>query len=228
MRNPLILGHRGSPFTAPENTLASFRAALDEGADGVELDVQLTRDGLLVLHHDVEVAGRPVHQLTFAQLAGEVGHPLATLDDVLGDLPASAVVCVEFKRKGSVAELEAHERITALCRPRGDRTFDVSFDSWFLRACRHVAPDVPCGLIVDGKMLAGGFPAERLAFADWVSMDHALLDVVLEPAVAAGKKTLAWPVDSEADLARALARTSLHGLHGVITKRPALAVKLRG
>lgn len=50
--HPLILGHRGAPAEAPENTLASFARALAHGADGVELDVQLSRDGVPVVIHD--------------------------------------------------------------------------------------------------------------------------------------------------------------------------------
>ena len=49
---PLIIGHRGASAVAPENTLAAFARALDEGADGVELDVRLARDGVPVVIHD--------------------------------------------------------------------------------------------------------------------------------------------------------------------------------
>lgn len=52
---PLVLGHRGAPDVAPENTLAAFRAGLDAGVDGFELDVQLSRDGKLVVIHDERV-----------------------------------------------------------------------------------------------------------------------------------------------------------------------------
>ena len=48
----LILGHRGARGHAPENTMASFQAALDMGADGIELDVQMTKDGKIVVCHD--------------------------------------------------------------------------------------------------------------------------------------------------------------------------------
>jgi len=51
-RKPLIIGHRGAAGLAPENTLAAFRTALDLGVDGLELDVQLTADNELVVHHD--------------------------------------------------------------------------------------------------------------------------------------------------------------------------------
>ncbi|MGE5593151.1 MAG: glycerophosphodiester phosphodiesterase [Betaproteobacteria bacterium] len=52
---PLVLGHRGAPRVAPENTLAAFKAGLEAGVDGFELDVQLSRDGRLVVIHDERV-----------------------------------------------------------------------------------------------------------------------------------------------------------------------------
>jgi len=51
-QSPLIIAHRGSSQAAPENTLAAFRAAIDAGADGIELDVQLSKDGHVVVIHD--------------------------------------------------------------------------------------------------------------------------------------------------------------------------------
>ncbi len=69
-----IFGHRGSPATHPENTLEGFRHALSVGADALELDVHVTRDGRVVVHHDddgVRVAGvnRRVADLTWAEIA---------------------------------------------------------------------------------------------------------------------------------------------------------------
>jgi len=57
MARPLVIGHRGYPAKYPENTIASFIAALYYGADGVELDVWLSGDGVPVVIHD-EMTGR--------------------------------------------------------------------------------------------------------------------------------------------------------------------------
>ena len=78
-RLPLIIGHRGSSAVAPENTLAAFRRAIADGADGIEFDVRLARDGVPVVIHDasLERTGslkRKVSQLTAADLqATDVG-----------------------------------------------------------------------------------------------------------------------------------------------------------
>ena len=50
-----MIGHRGAPYTAPENTLLSFRNAIDAGADGIEFDIRLTADDRLVVMHDANV-----------------------------------------------------------------------------------------------------------------------------------------------------------------------------
>ena len=64
MNSPLIIGHRGASAVAPENTIASFREAIAAGADGIEFDVRLTRDGVPVVIHDSTLhrtAGLPQH-----------------------------------------------------------------------------------------------------------------------------------------------------------------------
>jgi glycerophosphoryl diester phosphodiesterase len=70
---PLILGHRGASAHAPENTLAAFSRAISDGADGIEFDVRLSRDGVPVVIHDATLArtgsiDRAVSDLTAAEL----------------------------------------------------------------------------------------------------------------------------------------------------------------
>jgi len=71
---PLIIGHRGASANAPENTLAAFQMALDAGADGVEFDVQLSRDGVPVVIHDDSLKRTGLRPERVAQLtAKELG-----------------------------------------------------------------------------------------------------------------------------------------------------------
>lgn len=73
-KRPLIIGHRGASALAPENTLAAFRAAVDEGADGVEFDVRLSRDGQAVVIHDSRLDRTGRRHLKVADLtAAELG-----------------------------------------------------------------------------------------------------------------------------------------------------------
>lgn len=109
---PRVWGHRGAMDFAPQNTLPAFRLAVEQGADGVELDVQLTKDGVLVVFHDARVDaltdGRgALKDLTYAQVkaldAGVKfgrawrGTRIPTLEEVLAALPPDFEVNVEMK-----------------------------------------------------------------------------------------------------------------------------------
>jgi len=113
-RPPIILGHRGASAEAPENTLAAFRLAVEQGADGVELDVWRCGSGEVVVHHDPDTArtggvARLVSSTPWAELRrldvgswkGErfAGERIPLLAEVLDALP-TAVVNVELKSSG--------------------------------------------------------------------------------------------------------------------------------
>lgn len=145
-----IIGHRGTPTCPehPENTLDSVRAALEAGADGVEIDVQATSDGVLVLAHDPDlgrVLGMPsgtgpvVGRTPFAALRGvrlPNGARVPTLVEVL-DLAARhrAHVVTEIKpESGGAAGARTARLLAALLadrrrrRPGADRVTTSSFD----------------------------------------------------------------------------------------------------
>lgn len=135
----LIFGHRGSSGTEPENTLRAFRAAVGASADGVELDVQATADGVPVVIHDHDVSrttnGRgQVAELTLAELrlldAGQ-GELLPTLDEVLDLLAGVLTVDLEIKQTGIEASV-----LAVLARHPAARWFISSFDWNVLREVR--------------------------------------------------------------------------------------------
>lgn len=68
---PLILGHRGASAVAPENTLAAFSQALDDGADGIEFDVRLSRDRIPVVIHDASLKRTGLAEQSVGQLTAE-------------------------------------------------------------------------------------------------------------------------------------------------------------
>lgn len=229
-RPPRIVGHRGAPEDAPENTLDSFRQALVQGATAVELDARLTADGEVVVHHDRElgrtVAGDgAVEDATSADLrsrdAGSWFHPrfaharVPTLDEVLGALPPTTLVNVELKPDAWNAEtlpaavhgvVEAHGAL--------DRVLATSFDAGLATAYAALARR-PAGLIL-------GVEPDEGDVADWpllgvFAVRHELLDeAALDLLRGAGKTVLAWTVNDAARAARLLDR----GVAGVITDRP--------
>lgn len=120
-KHALIIAHRGAPAAAPENTIASFRAALEQGAQAIEFDVHLTRDGQPVVIHDATVdrctdGTGPVASMTLAQIraldAGNwfdpafAGERIPILDEVFEAIPYPTLL---------IAHLRAHENETDRC-----------------------------------------------------------------------------------------------------------------
>lgn len=68
MNAPQVVAHRGSSADHPENSWAAFDAAVVDGADAIECDVQGTRDNVLVIRHDLNIGNRPVATLTYAEM----------------------------------------------------------------------------------------------------------------------------------------------------------------
>src|SRR5204863_5393294 len=96
---PLVIAHRGASSVELENSLAAFRAAAGQGADGVELDVHATIDGEIVVHHDPSVLGLPIAQARARDLAAVPpanGEPIPTLAQAL-DVPGKLKVFAEVK-----------------------------------------------------------------------------------------------------------------------------------
>ena len=106
-----IFGHRGAAGYVTENTLESFRKAIELGVDGIEFDVRLTADGFPVVIHDATIdrtskhSGR-VGEMSLAELqevtAGDL-HPIPTLEEAIGCMPATICINVELK------EIAAHK-----------------------------------------------------------------------------------------------------------------------
>jgi glycerophosphoryl diester phosphodiesterase len=147
---PLILGHRGSPQHARENTLASFWIALKEGADGIELDVHRTADGVLVAHHDEQLStSETLASLTYrklVELAREIHFEVPPVGDVFKVVAGRGFINIELKTTGFEAE------VIQLARgilPKDSFAFS-SFDPRAVYLCRQNADDVPALLITLG------------------------------------------------------------------------------
>lgn len=229
-RPPRVVGHRGSPREAPENTLASFLAAVRAGARAVELDARLTRDGVLVVHHDAAlgrtVAGEGlVEERTYDELAAlDAGswfmpafsdQRVPTLAQVFEALPPDVLVDVEMKADADnarglpAAVLRAAREAGAL-----DRVLATSFDPELADEYARLSGR-PAGAILP-------FPPEPHDLDAWprlrflaVAWD-AVEDVSLGAARAKGRTVLSWTVNG-ADQARDLLR---RGVSSLITDRP--------
>ncbi len=225
---PLLLGHRGASADAPENTIAAFRLALEQGADGVELDAWRCATGEVVVAHDEDarrVAGADLRipdaplpalrALDVGAWKGERfrGERIPLLAEVLEAFPG-AVVNVELKSRGRDLRLaEAAARVIARAAAQG-RVIVSSFDWRLVVAFRLAAPGVPVGLLFEGDRAwrLRLWAALRLLGPSAVHPDRRL--VTAERArrwLARGLAVNVWTVDDPAEAARlgALGATAL-------------------
>jgi len=159
---PYLMAHRGNRAACPENTLAAFQRAIDEGADILETDLHLTRDGVFVCIHDATVdrttdGEGPVAAYSLDELkrlhAG-VGWPgylderIPTLKELAAILPEHMVLALELKTDSFLDEAIcarlAEELDQAGIRTR---TMAISFSLERLQAVKRAAPDMLIGLI---------------------------------------------------------------------------------
>ena len=219
---PMIVAHRGASADHPENTVEAFVGAKEQGADGVELDVRLSADDVLVLHHDAHLPdGRMVREVMADELpesvpslaeALEATNPLFTnieLKNLRSDPDYDAVEGLAIAVAGLIAAFEAHERVLV-----------SSFDLDSVLRIRATDPDVPLGWLVwgqadpaqlIGRVEAHGFqaihPHDLLVDAAFVRRAHD-----------AGIAVNVWTVD---DPERGLALVEM-GVDAIITNTPAL------
>jgi glycerophosphoryl diester phosphodiesterase len=150
---PLIIGHRGAAGQEPENTLRAVQAAIDAGADGVEIDVHLTLDRIPIIIHDSTLdrgtnGTGPVSAYTFNEIQKmgftEIDDPIPNLDEVLKLLaPTSLLINVEIKNNHLRKPYEGIEEVVAQSLTDAkmlDRAVISSFDwrqvSSFLKTAR--------------------------------------------------------------------------------------------
>lgn len=206
---PLLrVGHRGARGHAPENTMISFAKGAELGVDAVETDIQLTKDGEVVLIHDHTVDrttdGRGfVRDLTLAQLRaldaggwygpGFAGERIPTLAELLDWAKGRVGVALEIKN-GPIWYPGIAEKAVALVRRHGmeRQVILISFDHLVLREAKLIAPEIATGILYVGG-LADAVGAARAALADSLNPHWAYVTPELVRAAhAAGLAISAW------------------------------------
>jgi glycerophosphoryl diester phosphodiesterase len=228
----LVVGHAAAAGEAPANTLAGVRACVDAGAEAMEIDVQLSANGVPVLMHDDTVdrttnLSGPVRTLTAAQLtaadAGE-GEPVPMLQQVLELVAGRLSVFCELKATpGDPAQDERLvEAVSAVVAGSAAETWCAihSFNPSIVERARALAPRVSTA-IISPRVTAEGL--ERLLGgairrgAQAVSIEHGCIDRGL--VVAAKRRQLtvwAWTADEELDWQRLVEA----GVDGIVTNFP--------
>ena len=114
----LVFGHRGVPELAPENTLESFKRAIELKYDGIELDVMLTKDEKLIVHHDKDIKinskQKPVFELKYSDLLKNLPNKPPKLDEVLSSLGHQTKINIEIKDQGKGGARVVKEVIDSL------------------------------------------------------------------------------------------------------------------
>ena len=229
-RGLLIIAHRGASAVAPESTRAAIREAVRAGADMVELDVQLTRDGRLVVFHDDRLerttngTGR-VASLRYAQLArldaGSWFHPrfrgesVRLVSQVVPLLPQRMGLNLELKRTTRRAVL-LRRLLRVIRRARiGSRLLLSSFDARLLRPLAKIR--VARALISRASPDQALGQAIRLGCVAWHPAEALVTPRRIARAHAAGLRVHVWTVD-DPSRARRLIRW---GVDGLFTNDPA-------
>jgi glycerophosphoryl diester phosphodiesterase len=235
---PLVIAHRGASTYAPENTLAAFRTAVEQGAEAIELDAKLSADGEVMVIHDRSVdrttnGNGLVNSLTLAQLkeldAGSFfaeqfhSEHIPTLDEVFAEVGQKILVNVELTNYASPLD-GLVDKVCQLVRRHGleERVLFSSFSANNLKLASQILPEVPVAILAPRGWMG------------WVSRSFLVLNISPEwvhpyfsdagPAYVRrqhelGRKVNAWTVDDPDDMATLL----LNRVDGLITDDPLAA-----
>ncbi len=225
-----VVAHRGAAGKAPENTLAAVHQAIDDGADWVEIDVQETADGEVVVFHDSdfmklvsvdlkvwegtleEIQALDIGSWRDARFAGE---RVPTLREVLETARGRVGILIELKYYGHDQRLE--ERVVEIVEEAGMAS-EIAIMSLKYRGIRKIhalRPDWRSGLLA-AKAIGD---LSRVG-VDFLAVNTSMITPgFVRRAHAAGKPVLAWTVNDPVSMARVISL----GVDGLITDEPALA-----
>lgn len=238
-RHPVwVVGHRGAPRRARENTLDSFDFAESLGVDAVELDVRQTRDGEAVVFHDEQIqlgsqrlpvrsfTTREVEKLTLSSEFGEYRIP--KLEDVFHRYGSALRYIVEIKTSVSTHRLTMARRVAHLASAFGvaKRCLLASFDTEILKLLREVDPTLATSFLFDRPVALpeAGRPTPLFPPVDAIGPSKELVTpYVMDQATRSGLPVHPWTADEEAEIRRLLAL----GVASVTTNAPDLALRIR-
>ena len=243
MRVPLIIGHRGASAVAPENTMAAFRKALAAGADGIEFDVRLTRDGVPVIIHDSSLrrtGGLPhrVADLSWVEISKvDVGSWFAG-SFANETVPSLAELFTLFQSNNSTLYLEMkcdspseHRPLVEACvraideHSLKERVIVECFQLPALKILKEIDPEIKTvalfeptftnpSVLLDQRIINHATDIGAAAIA----LHHRLArESLVQKAKAAGLHVAVWTVDDPAWVERARAI----GIDALITNDPA-------
>lgn len=233
-----IVGHRGAPRRARENTIASFDWAESFGVDAIEFDLRQTREGEAVVFHDEEIAlgnqripvrhftAREIERLTLTSEFGE--YKIPKLEEVFHRYGRALryVVEVKISAGSNLATLARRVSRVAGAYRVSDRCLVASFDAEFLRKMREADPDIATSFLFDRPVALPepGRPTPLFPPVDAIGPRRDLVaPALLAQAAAANLSVHVWTVDEMEEAAKLIAA----GVHSLTTNAPDVALRLR-
>lgn len=217
-RDPLVISHRTQMGTLPENTLAGIEAAIEGGADGIEIDVRATADGQLVLMHDATLERtvgdpRPLAEVALEELRtlqvldpfDDAGpQPIPTFDETLACVAGRGLLVIELK------DAAIEERVAAAVRAHSaaDWSWIWSFQPAVVEASRAALPEVPAWLTTSSRAAAYLGDVDPFEFAPRIgaaglSVSHRdITPELVDRARRRGLLVATWTVNEPPDLTR--------------------------
>lgn len=231
---PIVTAHRGFSAAAPENTLPAFQLAIDQGCERAELDVQMTKDGVVMVTHDTNMrrcTGRNqnIYDLTYDEVrkldAGRwfgkkyAGTKVPTLAEVLDLCKGKIELNIEIKPNAATPELEAET--LRIIRERGFENNCVITSQSYETLCKvkELAPEIPTGYIL--ALGVGSY--YDLPAADFFSVESTFITSgMVQQVHLRGKTVSAWTVNREEDASDLLSL----GVDDIITDKPGMVQQL--
>ena len=222
----LFVGHRGAAAYEPENTIRSFRAAVDLGANAVELDIRATKNGKIVVIHDSKVnrttdGKGKVCKLTLSEirnLDAGMDETIPTLQEAVAWAKGRTTLLVEFKEPG----LEAK----AVKIFKGNRDIlAISFFPTVLEELKRLDSRIETGLLFDSKPghLDEFLSACKQLRISWILGKAKFINRKLVAAAhEKGLRVLAWTIDKRKTMIKKIAM----GLDGITSNKPDLFEEL--
>lgn len=222
------ISHRGSRTGHVENAIGAVLAAVDEGADGVEIDVHATRDGVVIVHHDFfprgrsgdrRLASRPIADLSFAELQTfdlGGGEHIPSLRDLLQAVAGRARLYVEIKGRGC-------EELLASFLSVDSHVAVHSFDHRSISRMAALVPSISRGVLQGSYMVDNCIGLRSASAADlWQHFE--LIDAALVAEVHdCGGRVIAWTANEERDWER----LAVAGVDAICTDHVARLVRWR-
>lgn len=228
--NVLVMAHRGSSKAAPENTMAAFRQAIEDGADWIEIDVQETADGEVVVFHDsdfMKLARNPlkIWDATVEDLRDiDVGswfdpqfsdQRVPLLTEVLDLCKGKVGVNIELKYYGHDEQLEQRVAQIVDSRDMASEILVMSLKMDGVKKMKTIRPDWNVGLLM--SVSAGNL---KKVDADFLAVNARFAtSSIVHQAHSQEKQVFVWTVNDAPTMSQMIGR----GVDGLLTDKPALA-----